>query len=190
MYFHQYDFYFLFFFQNLLVNIIISMTPQEVTVYGMVTFYYVRMIKSWTFPSFDQKHWCSWYLCKRWFVQLYAILCTTLSNQLKPRLPMVMKIYQLCVLKMFHNRGRQCKVRVPTRWQLRSLLLRLRCWRVTQKLWLARNWVRNIRHCIHRVIVPTRWLPRDKGWQPLLKHYKHFFWCVIDDKTNRLHTEY
>ena len=66
-----------------------------------------------------------------------------------------------------YNRGCQCDVTVSTRWRLGSCCLQH--WCVTELLHgalrFAHNWVRSIKHCIIcRAVVPTRWLPREKGW--------------------------
>ena len=49
---------------------------------------------------------------------------------------------------------------------LSKITLLMRNWINAWCTRLVHNWARNIQRCIRRVIVPTRWQPQEKGWQP------------------------
>ena len=54
--------------------------------------------------------------------------------------------------------------------------------KITEKLCdalqLAHNWAFNIQHCIPRMIAPTKWLLREKGWRPLYDVILMFIVCI------------
>ena len=70
-------------------------------------------------------------------------------------------------------KGRQCDIRVPTRWRLSLLLPWLPHWCTSAPLRgalpLARYRVHNIKGMSNRTRVSTRWWRREKGWWPLLE---------------------
>ena len=69
--------------------------------------------------------------------------------------------------ELWGDRGGQCDVRVPTRWQLSLLLPWLLHWRSTPELHgtlrLAPNGVCYVRRMLRRMRVRTRWWPWEKA---------------------------